>query len=195
MCVDSSIPFIWRVPIQRFSGDAQTRKAVSTWTVGSEIDHQQVGNTWSGESNLVSLSMSGELNIFDPRLGDKATNVLSVCFSAVSLSVSLCETPLLHQAPQRSINVITPTKGASSGTFLAGTADGRVYAYSESSKGTTLVEGKSHSNNVSGIVMSPVDGTVYSIGFDDHVREISADGLTFLFVFLPPFPPPTITSR
>ena len=157
-----------------------------TWTVGSEIDHQQVGNTWSGESNLVSLSMSGELNVFDPRLGDKAMNILSVCSCVFHCPLRLCESLLLHQAPQKSINAITLTKGASSGTFLAGTADGRVYAYSESSKRTTLVEGQSHSNNVSGIVTSPEDGTMYSIGFDDHVREISADGLSFSFVFFDP---------
>ena len=112
------------VPIQQFSGMPQSRKAVRTWTVGSEIDHQQFGNNWSGESNLVSLSMSGELNVYDPRLGDKAMNILSVCFCVFHCPLPLCESLLLHQAPQKSINAITLTKGASSGIFLAGTADG-----------------------------------------------------------------------
>jgi len=62
-------------------GDAQTQKAVSTWTVGSGISHQQVGNVWSGETNLVSLSLSGDLNIFDPRIGDKPARILEVRFS------------------------------------------------------------------------------------------------------------------
>ena len=42
-------------------GDAQTQKAVTTWTVGSGVNHQQIGNTWSGRNDLVSLSMSGAL--------------------------------------------------------------------------------------------------------------------------------------
>ena len=46
-----------------------------TWTVGTAVDHQQVGNTWSGENNLVSLSMSGELNLFDPRFADKVVKM------------------------------------------------------------------------------------------------------------------------
>jgi len=54
---------------------------VTTWTVGPEVSHQQVGNAWNGESNLVSLSLSGALNIFDPRVGDKPARILEVRFS------------------------------------------------------------------------------------------------------------------
>ena len=64
--------------IRVFIGDAQMQKAINTWTVGSGVDYQQVGNTWSGQSDLVSLSMSGDLNVFDPRVGDKPVQVLSV---------------------------------------------------------------------------------------------------------------------
>ncbi len=64
--------------IDAILGDASTQKAVITWTVGSGLGHQQAGNTWSGQTDLVSLSMSGELNIFDPRIGDKPARVLSV---------------------------------------------------------------------------------------------------------------------
>ena len=59
-------------------GDAQTQKAVTTWTLGSGVNHQQVGNTWSGQSDLVSLSISGDLNVFDPRTGDRPTRIFSV---------------------------------------------------------------------------------------------------------------------
>ncbi|KAJ3512753.1 hypothetical protein NLJ89_g3342 [Agrocybe chaxingu] len=137
--------------------DAQTQKAVTTWIVGSGIDHQQVGGTWVGDTDLVSLSMSGDLNLFDPRTGDKPVRVFS--------------------APQKSINAITPT---SSTTFLTGTADGRVYSYSSETTETKVLEGEAHTNNVSGLATSSTDGTVYSIGFDDRVREIQADGSSFL---------------
>ena len=59
-------------------GDAQTQKAVTTWTVGSGVNHQQIGNTWCGRNDLVSLSMSGALNIFDPRTSDKPIRVFNV---------------------------------------------------------------------------------------------------------------------
>lgn len=73
---------------------------------------------------------------------------------------------------------------------MAGTTDGRVYAYSESKKASTLVGGTAHSNHVSGLTTSAKDGKAYSIGFDDHVREISGDGSTFLsVVYFPSFRP------
>ena len=70
-------------------------------------------------------------------------------------------------------------------TFLAGATDGRVYAYSESEKESRLVQGSTHLNSVSGLASS--DEKVYSIGFDDHVREISPDGSSFLYAFSFPF--------
>jgi WD repeat-containing protein 1 (actin-interacting protein 1) len=60
--------------------DVETQKAVNTWTAGSAIGDQQIGNTWSAEHGIVSLSLSGDLNVFDPRVGDKPTRVYSVCF-------------------------------------------------------------------------------------------------------------------
>lgn len=49
-----------------------------TWLLGSSVVHQQVGNTWTEEDSIVSLSMSGDLNIFDKRVGDKPARVLNV---------------------------------------------------------------------------------------------------------------------
>lgn len=59
-------------------GDVEARKAITTWTVGSTVDDQQLGNTWSGENNLVSLSLGGNLNVFDPRTADNPARVFSV---------------------------------------------------------------------------------------------------------------------
>lgn len=57
-------------------GDVETRQAVTTWTVGTAVEHQQVGNTWAGADNLVSLSLSGALNVFDKRDGSKPSRTL-----------------------------------------------------------------------------------------------------------------------
>ena len=65
-------------------------------------------------------------------------------------------------------------------TFLTGTADGRVYSYSTSTLESTSLGGESHTNNVCGLAASSSDGKVYSVGFDDRVREIEADGSSFL---------------
>ncbi|EEB94195.1 hypothetical protein MPER_07032, partial [Moniliophthora perniciosa FA553] len=51
--------------------DIEARKAVQTWTVGSGVSHQQVGNAWNGEKDIVSLSLGGDLNVFDHRMADK----------------------------------------------------------------------------------------------------------------------------
>jgi len=70
-------------------GDVETRKATMTWTVGSAIDDQQVGNTWSGERNLVSLSLGGDLNVFDPRTPERSTKVFSVSVGFLLLCLSI----------------------------------------------------------------------------------------------------------
>lgn len=62
------------------AGDVETRKGVTTWTLGSDISHQQVGNTWSGEKGIISLSLSGDLNVFDPRVGDKPAQIHMVSY-------------------------------------------------------------------------------------------------------------------
>ncbi|KAL0578997.1 WD40 repeat-like protein [Marasmius crinis-equi] len=129
--------------------DVETRKAANVWTVGSGVDYQQVGNTWSGESDIVSLSLNGDLNVFDFRTGDKPAKVIN--------------------APQKSITALAPT---SSGTFLAGTADGRILSYSTSSAESLHLQGQGHSSVVTGLAASPAGGKVFSAGFDDHIREI-----------------------
>lgn len=63
------------------AGDAETRKSVLTWTVGSDVNHQQVGNVWTEGGDIVSLSMNGYLNIFDKRVGDKPARILYVGLS------------------------------------------------------------------------------------------------------------------
>lgn len=73
------------LPFKHLSGDVEARKATTTWTVGSAIDDQQVGNTWSGENNLVSLSLGGNLNVFDPRTPERSARVFSVSVGFLGL--------------------------------------------------------------------------------------------------------------
>ncbi|EGO03741.1 hypothetical protein SERLA73DRAFT_175361 [Serpula lacrymans var. lacrymans S7.3] len=133
--------------------DVETRKAITTWNLGTEIGHQQMGNTWSGAENLVSLSMSGDLNIFDRRVGDKPSRIL--------------------EGPQKAI---TAAATVSASTFLAGTADGRIISYEAASGDTKLISGQTHTSLVSGMVAE--GGKVFTTGFDDCVREIEGGKFT-----------------
>lgn len=53
-------------------------KAVTTWTLGTAVNDQQVGNTWGGAEDIVSLSLSGDLNVFDRRSGDGPARIIRV---------------------------------------------------------------------------------------------------------------------
>ncbi|KAF9500720.1 WD40 repeat-like protein [Pleurotus eryngii] len=137
--------------------DVETKKAITTWAIGSGVSHQQVGNVWSGSEDIVSLSMSSDLNIFDRRANsDKPSRVI--------------------QGPQKSVTSITPSKD--SGTFLAGSTDGRILSFSTATSESDSIDGEGHTNLVSGLATSP-DGTVYSIAYDDKVKEIMATGQSF----------------
>ncbi|TDL25119.1 WD40 repeat-like protein [Rickenella mellea] len=133
--------------------DVETRKAIQTWSLGTGIPNQQVGSVWSSEGEIVSLSMSGDLNIFDQRVGDKPSRIL--------------------KGPQKAITAGSLT---SSGTFLTGSADGRIMSFSETSEADSL-DGEGHSNLVVDITSSK--DLTYSVGFDDRLREISPDGKAF----------------
>lgn len=141
--------------------------------MGKAVDLQQVGNTWTEGDDIVSLSLNGDLNIFDKRVGDKPARVLHVC-----LCTPLSQSALtLYQAPPRAITALAPT--SSSGTFIAGLADGRVLSFSGSEY--KYADGPGHSNLVVGITSAP-DGKVFSAGYDDQVRELSPETVSFVYV-------------
>lgn len=65
-----------------------------------------------------------------------------------------------------------------SGTFLTGTASGRVLSFSAGGN-ASYVGGDGHLSLVTSL-SSGKDGKVFSAGFDDRLREI--DGLSFTLV-------------
>jgi len=134
--------------------DVESKKAVTSWKVGTGVHHQQVGNTWTAGDDIVSLSMSGDLNVFDKRSGEKPARVL--------------------QGPTKSITSAVPT--SQSETFVAGTSEGRVLSFSGSDY--TTVEGPGHSSLVSGLGTTS-SGDVFSIGYDDTFREVDVKGSNF----------------
>ncbi|KAJ7634661.1 WD40-repeat-containing domain protein [Roridomyces roridus] len=129
--------------------DVETRKATSTWSLGSGVNNQQVGNVWSRETDIVSLSLSGDLNVFDPRVGDKPARIVT--------------------GPQKPVTAVAPS---AAGTFLAATADGRVVEYTTASGNTAPLQGVGHTSLIVGLAAGP-GGKIFSAGYDDRVREIT----------------------
>ena len=155
-------------------GDVEVQKVTTTWTLGTGLDHQQVGNTWTGGDNIVSLSICGDLNVFDKRIGDKPARVLQVpSHSDSSDSTKFTESRLV-KAPSKAV---TTAISSSTQTFVAGTADGRILAHS--GEDYKSVEGTGHSSFVVGLASSS-SGAVYSTGYDDQVREIDVSSQGFV---------------
>ncbi|EPQ52202.1 WD40 repeat-like protein [Gloeophyllum trabeum ATCC 11539] len=134
--------------------DVESRKSTASWTVGTGVNHQQVGNVWAVPDSLVSLSMTGDLNVFDPRVGDKPARIIRGATKAITSALS-----------------------TSSDTFLTGTAEGRLVQFSVANGEASYIAGDGHTNLVTGLSSTP-DGKVVSVGFDDKLREIEQNSFT-----------------
>lgn len=51
---------------------------MSSWSLGPGVDNQQVGGTWTEGDEIVSLSMSSDLNVFDKRVSEKPSRIIQV---------------------------------------------------------------------------------------------------------------------
>ena len=71
---------------------------------------------------------------------------------------------------------VTSSVLSSSKTFLAGSADGRIAAFSDFTSGEAIpLTGESHSNYVSGIASTA--NSIYSVGYDDRVRKLTGKSI------------------
>ncbi|KAI0066923.1 WD40 repeat-like protein [Artomyces pyxidatus] len=132
--------------------DVETRKATSIYKLGEGVEHQQVGAVWNAPATIVSLSVSGDLNVFDPRTPARPAKTI--------------------YAPQKPVTAAAAASPG--GTFFAGTADGRILAYDAGGDAACVAGG--HTNLVSALAPAP-GGSVFSAGYDDRVREL--DGAAF----------------
>ncbi len=135
-------------------GDATTFKPAQTYSVGTDVSSQQNGIVYANPNTVISVSLSGVINIFDSR----------------ESSSSGWRT--LH-GPTKAI-----TASALSGnTFYAGSFDGTMKSFTVGKEagereGTCAeVEGTGHSARVAGMT-SDGKGKVWSAGWDDKVACI-----------------------
>lgn len=140
------------------TGDASTFKSTQTYNVGSDIPSQQNGIVYANPNTIVSVSLSGVLNLFDTR------------------ESSSSKWRTLH-GPTKAITSSTLAES----TFYAGSFDGTMKSFSVSSgedEGKcSAVGGTGHSGQVSGLV-SDGQGKVWSAGWDDKVASMEGDSFS-----------------
>ncbi|QDS71746.1 hypothetical protein FKW77_008982 [Venturia effusa] len=136
--------------------DVEAGKAIQTWRMGDEgvvsIPNQQVGVVWpTGRSDglVISVDLEGNLNYL----------------------VEGSQTPTkVVTGHQKNITAAT----VSEQTLYTGSYEGRVCAW-DISKGTAdKVDGDSHTNYVAGFAADHKTDRVYSVGWDDTLRCVSA---------------------
>jgi WD repeat-containing protein 1 (actin-interacting protein 1) len=144
--------------------DIEAGKAIQTWRFGEEgtvsiLDHQ-VGVVWpAGRSDgiIVSLNLAGDLNY----LAEGSQTPTKVV-----------------QGHNKSITALGSSNNGKYQTFWTGSFDGRVCAWDVASGVGSVVEGQSHSNQVTGF--QATSSRAYSVGWDDTLRIADVTAKTFL---------------
>lgn len=141
--------------------DVETQKATHTWEFGPGTGftqpHQQVGIVWPNRTDgtIISLSMSGDLNYLNER-DSKPYKVVTG-----------------HQKSITALGAIPDGK-----TIFTGSYEGRTCSWDIDKGEATVPGGETHKNQVSGI--ESVNGMVYSVGWDDHLRKIDPTTNSFV---------------
>ncbi|KAF2147015.1 uncharacterized protein K452DRAFT_347890 [Aplosporella prunicola CBS 121167] len=140
--------------------DAESGENVHTWRLGEEgvvsIPHQQVGVTWPhGRSDglIITVDLEGNLNY-------------------------------LVEGESKPIKVVrghsknVTAAGISDKTFFTGSYDGQVRAWDTTTGLAAGIDGESHTNQVVGF-SSLSKSNIFTVGWDDTLRTLSANAKTF----------------
>ncbi|KAF8469073.1 actin cortical patch component [Kalaharituber pfeilii] len=140
--------------------DVETTKAIHTWKFGPEtgltLPHQQVGIVWPNRSDgtIVSVSLSGDLSYLNEK-EDKPYRVV--------------------HGHQKSITSLGIAQGGK--TFWTGSYEGRICSWDLGKGKATILEGETHTNQVSGI--EALGKEVLTVGWDDTLRTVDAAANAF----------------
>jgi WD40 repeat protein len=138
--------------------DVEAGKNTQTWRLGEEglvnIPDQQVGVVWpAGRSDglIISVDLDGNLNYLNDG-SSKPSRVVT--------------------GHQKSITAAT----IADKTLYTGSFEGRVRAWDLATGTAEPIDGDAHTNYVSGLTYdaSSKDDKVYTVGWDDTIRSISA---------------------
>ena len=142
--------------------DAEAAKPVQTWRLGDDgnVDmfHQQVGVVWPAGRNdrlIVSVDLEGNLNYF---VEGSSTPTRVVKGHQKSITAAIIDS---HNK-----------------TLYTGSYDGRVCSWQLATGLADKVDGDSHTNYVANFASESKGDRVYSVGWDDTLRCISASTFT-----------------
>ncbi|KAK8861594.1 hypothetical protein IAR55_002417 [Kwoniella newhampshirensis] len=143
--------------------DASSFKSIQSYSVGSDISSQQNGIVYANPDTLVSISLSGTLNVFDTR-ESSSTKWRTL------------------QGPTKAItaSAISPSEDGKGATFYAGSFDGTMKrfdigeGFGEKEGQCEDVKGTGHSARVVGL-SADGKGKVWSAGWDDKVTAIEGE--------------------
>ncbi|WWC87902.1 uncharacterized protein L201_002802 [Kwoniella dendrophila CBS 6074] len=145
--------------------DASSLKSTQSYTVGSDVQSQQNGIVFAGPNALVSISLSGVLNIFDTR------------------ESSSTKWRRLHGATKAITASVLSGDNEKEATFYTGSFDGSIKrfdigeSFGEKEGNCDEVNGTGHTANVIGF-SNDGKGKVYSAGWDDKVSSIEGDSFS-----------------
>ncbi|KAL1406387.1 WD40 repeat-like protein [Vanrija albida] len=134
--------------------DASTAKIAQQWAVGSDVNSQQNGVVYANANTVASVSLSGELNVFDVREPSAKWRVL--------------------HGPTKAITAAALDKEQ---TFYTGSFDGSVKSFAVSSGECSDVSGSGHSARIVGIAPNGKD-KVFTAAWDDKVATIAGNEFT-----------------
>ncbi|KAK3069886.1 WD40 repeat-like protein [Teratosphaeriaceae sp. CCFEE 6253] len=138
--------------------DVESGECTQSWRMGEEgsvsISNQQVGVTWPAgrkDGLIISVDLEGNLNYFHEGKDAPIKTIRG------------------HQKAVTAACVLPDSQ-----TLVTGSTDGRLRAWDLASGLADPIDGESHSNYVADLTASPVEGRVYSIGWDDTIRSLDA---------------------
>ncbi|XP_056633102.1 actin-interacting protein 1 [Diorhabda sublineata] len=134
--------------------DVETRQVVSQFILGSTVDDQQVSCLWQG-NYLLTVSLRGFINYLDVNDPNKPLRIVKG-----------------HNKP---ITALTLSEDRT--TMYTASHDGNVTNWNAETGENDRVEGTGHGNQING--MRVCEGTLYTCGIDDSLKQIDLEGNTY----------------
>uniref|UniRef100_S4RD71 WD repeat domain 1 n=1 Tax=Petromyzon marinus TaxID=7757 RepID=S4RD71_PETMA len=136
--------------------DVAAGRATTTFTMGAEVNDQQLGCLWQGQ-HLLSIGLSGYIHYLDRNNPSKPIRVI--------------------KGHSKSIQSLTTHTGSGSPTIYSGSYDGHINIllgsthYWDAKTGVNDgFSGHGHTNQVSKLVVEPKSNTLVSCSMDDTLR-------------------------
>ncbi|CAH1109792.1 unnamed protein product [Psylliodes chrysocephalus] len=134
--------------------DVETRQVVSEFVLGNSVEDQQVSCLWQGDY-LLTVSLSGFINYLDINEPTKPLRVIKG-----------------HNKP---ITALTLSEDRTS--IFTASHDGYVTTWNAETGENDRIEGAGHGNQING--MKAFDGTLYTCGIDDSLKQIDIEGKAY----------------